>query len=95
MDATMYHLEARAPFHFGLRGVGIEATAVHGPSDTLFSALCYAIRQQFGLAALQDFLAGYPSPDPPLLLSSAFPYVLVRHDTLRSLKRILPLPREP
>jgi CRISPR type III-A-associated RAMP protein Csm4 len=80
MDATAYHLEARAPFHFGLRGVGIEATAVHGPSDTLFSALCHAIRQQFGLGTLQEFLAGYPSPDPPAVLSSAFPYVLARRE---------------
>jgi CRISPR type III-A-associated RAMP protein Csm4 len=80
MDTMMYHLEARAPFHFGLRGVGIEATAVHGPSDTLFSALCHTIRQQFGLDMLQDFLAGYSSADPPLLLSSAFPYVLSRRE---------------
>jgi len=80
MDATAYHLEARAPFHFGLRGVGIEATAVHGPSDTLFSALCHTIRQQFGLATLQDFLSGYPSSDPPVVLSSAFPYVLSRRE---------------
>jgi CRISPR-associated protein Csm4 len=78
MDAMAYHLEARAPFHFGLRGVGIEATAVHGPSDTIFSALCHAFRQQFGLATLQDFLTTYSSPAPPLVLSSAFPYVLVR-----------------
>jgi CRISPR-associated protein Csm4 len=80
MDATAYHLEARAPFHFGLRGVGIEATAAYGPSDTLFSALCQAIRQQFSLASLQEFLAGYASPDPPVLLSSAFPYVLARRE---------------
>ncbi len=80
MDATAYYLEARAPFHFGLRGVGIEATAAYGPSDTLFSALCHAIRQQFGLAALQEFLTGYLSPNPPLLLSSAFPYVLTRRE---------------
>ena len=78
MNAMAYHLEARAPFHFGLRGVGIEATALHGPSDTLFSALCHTVREQFGQATLQDFLAGYSSPDPPLLLSSAFPYVLNR-----------------
>lgn len=78
MDAMMYHLEARAPFHFGLRGVGIEATAAYGPSDTLFSALCHVVRQQFGMATLQEFLRGYSSPDPPLLLSSAFPYVLAR-----------------
>jgi len=80
MDAMAYHVEARAPFHFGLRGVGIEATALHGPSDTFFSALCHTIRQQFGLATLQDFLTGYSSSDPPLLLSSAFPYVLNRHE---------------
>jgi CRISPR-associated protein Csm4 len=80
MDAMAYHLEARAPFHFGLRGVGIEATARYGPSDTLFSALCHAIRQQFGLAVLQEFLAGYSKSDPPLMLSSAFPYVPVRRE---------------
>jgi CRISPR-associated protein Csm4 len=80
MDAMAYHLQARAPFHFGTRGVGIEATAVHGPSDTLFSALCYVLRAQFGLAALQDFLAGYTAPDPPLVLSSAFPYLLSREE---------------
>jgi len=80
MDAMAYHLEARAPFHFGLRGVGIEATAIHGPSDTLFSALSHTVRQQFGLTMLQDFLAGYSSPNPPLVLSSAFPYVLVRRE---------------
>lgn len=80
MDAMAYHLQARAPFHFGLRGVGIEATAVHGPADTLFSALCHVLRQQCGLAALQDFLAGFSSPEPPLVLSSAFPYVLSRRE---------------
>lgn len=80
MNATAYHLEARAPFHFGLRGVGIEATTVHGPSDTLFSGLCHALRQQLGPATLQDFLDGYTSPDPPLVLSSAFPYVLTRRE---------------
>jgi len=80
MDATVYHLEARAPFHFGLRGVGIEATAVRGPSDTLFAAICQALRQQFGLEALQEFLAGYATPDPPLVMSSAFPYMLSRRE---------------
>lgn len=80
MEARAYHLQARAPFHFGLRGVGIEATATRGPSDTLFSALCHAMRHMFGVGALEDFLAGYAGPDPPLILSSAFPYVLVRRE---------------
>jgi CRISPR-associated protein Csm4 len=80
MDALAYHLEARAPFHFGLRGVGIEATAAHAPSDTLFAAFCSALRQHQGQAALEEFLAGYSSPEPPLVLSSAFPYVLIRRE---------------
>jgi CRISPR-associated protein Csm4 len=80
MDATAYHLEARAPFHFGLRGVGIEATAAHAPSDTLFSALCYAVRQQFGTSVLEEFLDTYAAGEPALVLSSAFPYVPARRE---------------
>jgi CRISPR-associated protein Csm4 len=80
MNATAYHLEARAPFHFGLRGVGIEATAVHAPSDTLFSALCHAVRLQFGATVLEEFLNTYTTGDPALVLSSAFPYVPVRRE---------------
>ena len=78
MDATAYHLEARTPFHFGLRGVGIEATLTHGPSDTIFAGLCYAVRQLFGLGTLEEFLGGYSAPDPPAVISSAYPYVLSR-----------------
>jgi CRISPR-associated protein Csm4 len=78
MNAMAYHLEARAPFHFGLRGVGIESTAIYGPSDTLFSALCDTFRQQFGQATLEAFLADYGTAEPPLVLSSAFPYVPAR-----------------
>ena len=78
MDVTTYHLQAQAAFRFGTRGVGLEATATYAPSDTLFSALCDTLRQQYGLGTLREFLAGYPSPDPPLTLSSAFPYVPVR-----------------
>lgn len=78
MEATVYHLEARAPFHFGLRGVGIEATGQHAPSDTLFSALCAAIRQLYGSAMLVGFLEECHGHDPPVLLSSAFPYGFTR-----------------
>jgi len=80
MNATAYHLEARAPFHFGLRGVGIEETAAHAPSDTLFSALCYAIRQQFSAAKLEEFVSTYAAGQPALILSSGFPYVLARRE---------------
>lgn len=80
MNATTYHLEARAPFHFGMRGVGIEATTAHGPSDTLFSALCHTMRQLFGANAVEEFLSTYAAGKPALVLSSAFPYVLVRRE---------------
>jgi CRISPR-associated protein Csm4 len=80
MEATAYHLEARSPFHLGLRGVGIEATAVHAPSDTLFSALCHVLRQQFGLETLDAFLGTYAAGEPALMFSSAFPYVLARRE---------------
>jgi len=80
MNATAYHLEARAPFHFGLRGVGIEATDTHAPSDTVFSALCHAIRHQFGADVLEKFLDTYATDQPALVLSSAFPYALARKE---------------
>ena len=78
MDFGVYHLQALSAFHFGLRGVELEATATHAPSDTLFSALCHALREQFGLACLQEFLLGFAEPEPPVTLSSAFPYALAR-----------------
>ncbi|MGQ9492666.1 MAG: type III-A CRISPR-associated RAMP protein Csm4 [Anaerolineae bacterium] len=80
MDAKVYYLQARSAFHFGLRGVGIEETAVHAPSDTLFAALCYALLERFGRSTLEEFLAGFHDHVPPLLLSSTFPYVLARRE---------------
>ena len=59
MDLRAYHLQARSAFQFGLRGVGIEASAPYAPSDTVFSALCHALRQQFGVDTLEEFLQGY------------------------------------
>jgi len=70
----VYKLRPRAPFHFGVRGVGVEATGVVGPSDTLFSALCLTIRELHGISGLEEFLAPFRDGDPPFLLSSAFPY---------------------
>ena len=94
MNATAYHLEARAPFHFGLRGVGIEATTVHAPSDTLFSALCHVLRQQFGTSVLEEFLGTYAAGEPALVLSSAFPYVPIRREGEVKDRR-LSVPLEP
>lgn len=79
MQAMAYPLQPRAPFHFGVRGVGMEATALTARSDTLFSALCITLRELYGQAELEGFLARFPTQenpdrDPPLLLSAGLPY---------------------
>ena len=73
MQAVCYYLEARSPFHLGVRGVGIEQSSEYCPSDTLFAALCVVMRQVCGLATLEAFLATYTAA-PALRLTSAFPY---------------------
>jgi len=74
-----YPLQPRAPFHFGVRGVGVEATTLTAPSDTLFSALCITLRELHGQEELERFLDRFPTPDhperePPFLLSAGLPY---------------------
>jgi len=79
MQAIVYPLRPRAPFHFGVRGVGVEATALTARSDSLFSALCITLRELYGEAELTGFLGQFPTRDNPardlpLLLSSGLPY---------------------
>ncbi len=71
---TTYFLRFRGPLHVAERGVGIEETAEFVHSDTLFSALCSVIRLGWGESELQRWLAPFRAGDPPLLLSSAFPF---------------------
>jgi len=77
-EISAYKLEARSPFHFGVRGVGVEATSVVCHSDTLFSALCLMIRKLHGEEKLKALLSLFPIDGaekmPPFRLSSAFPY---------------------
>lgn len=82
MDLQTYYLEAQSPFHLGERGIGLEATTVIARADTLFSALCMTYRTWYGVEALEDMLAAFQS-DPPVLFSSAFPYVMINNDPLR------------
>lgn len=74
MQVVAYHLEARSPFHLGVRGVGIEETGVYATADTLFSALCHTIRQTGGNATLLDWLDSYAHGEPAMVLSSAYPW---------------------
>ena len=47
-------------------------TVLH--SDTLFGCLCWAIREVFSEARLEELLKQFASGDPPFLLSSTFSF---------------------
>lgn len=58
----------------GQAGGAEEACAPWLPADTLFSALCHAIRSVWGLAYLEDFLKQMDTSQPPaLLLTAGYP----------------------
>jgi CRISPR-associated protein Csm4 len=67
-------LKPRGPFHVGEREGMREGSGVFIHSDTLFSALCHSYLLLYGKADLERFLAAENGVDPPLVLSSAFPY---------------------
>ena len=68
-----YYLNFRSPLHLGRRGVGLEATEISIPADTLFSAICQTWRTFYGEERLTDFLTQYETGEP-FLLTSAFPF---------------------
>ena len=72
MREEIVHLHPRGAFHLGERGIGLEETADVIHADTLHAALCVAWATLFD----QDEMAAalLKADDPPLLLSSAFPF---------------------
>ena len=74
---TLYHLHPNSGFHFGQRGVELEKTGSHLPSDSLFSALvATAIQAGYdpdALASLFPQAEAQPDIEPPFLLTSLFP----------------------
>jgi len=83
MRLDIFHLKARSSFHFGERGVGIEVSADHAPSDTIFGALCNVVRTTLSLGTLEELLERFRIHQPPFLLSSGFPYVMLDNKPLR------------
>lgn len=75
---TRVRLTPRGPFHFGGRGVGMEHSEVGLPADSLFSALCMALRETAGGAAVEALLARFPTAErpaaAPFRLTSLMPY---------------------
>ena len=74
---TVYHIYPHSGFHFGQRGVELEKTGTHFPSDSLFSAfMVAAIQAGYDPEALAEQFprsAGQPAVEPPFLLTSLFP----------------------
>ncbi len=71
-ELTVYRLTFHSGFHLGARGVDLEESAEHIPSDTLFAALVDAALRTGG--GVEDFVAPCQRGDPSLLLTSAFPF---------------------
>ncbi|MSP14764.1 MAG: hypothetical protein EXR62_17620 [Chloroflexi bacterium] len=70
--------QGHSGFHFGLRGIGAEQSAVAPPSDMLFSALLARLAQRSPVA-VAELIALFPTGPqeqrvPPFRLTSAFPY---------------------
>ncbi|NJN65875.1 MAG: hypothetical protein HC884_03745 [Chloroflexaceae bacterium] len=80
----VYWLRPRGAFRFGKSGIDAEKTSEHCPSDTLYAALateallggCDFLFPPTGPGPGEDERAGNDDapPDPPFLLSSAYPY---------------------
>ena len=70
MEEIVY-LEPRGAVHLGERGIGLEETSPLLHADTLYAALGVAWAMLFGERALAE---EWFRPEPPVLLSSAFPF---------------------
>ncbi len=69
-----YTLRFHSGLHLGTRGVNLEEAGVSLPADTLFAALLDIWRRAGGDAAALAAPFTTAPPDPPFLLTSAFPY---------------------
>ena len=74
VNLSVYRLYPWRGFHFGIRGVGVEASTVTAGSDMLFGALCQAVLATQGQDRLLTLLGACRTGRPPFLLSSLFPF---------------------
>lgn len=88
----LYRLRMLSPLHLGERGIGMEEAGKTVPSDTLFSALCWAVREVEGSGWLEELLAAFLRGPAPFLISSTFPW---GGDVRFYPRPMLPLPSQP
>jgi CRISPR-associated protein Csm4 len=70
----IYRLRLTSPLHLGERGIGMEEAGETVPSDTLFSALCWGLREAEGTGWLEELLDSFRRGPAPFLLTSTFPW---------------------
>ncbi len=88
-QAWLVQLSPRAPMRVGTHPEDIDRARPFASSDTLFGALCWAMRQLFGEAALESWLERFRAETPPLRLSSLLPMVRVNGQV----EPLLPMPQ--
>ncbi|MEM3028396.1 MAG: type III-A CRISPR-associated RAMP protein Csm4 [Candidatus Bathyarchaeia archaeon] len=90
-DHTAILMEFLSPLHVGEKGVGLEEASPTIRSDTLFGALCWAIRHTQGNDELEGLLNLFRESRPPFLLSSTFPWIAFNDERIF----FLPKPKKP
>ncbi len=78
--------------HFGELGIGVEESKERVRSDTLFSAWITNYAHLFGRKKVEELLAKFLQPSPPMRISSTFIYREWKNNTIFYLPRPLKFP---
>lgn len=84
---TWFRLHPHSGFHFGQQGLDQEESRVTFPSDSLYAALTATAALVDGRAKAAEFVAALRSNNPPVRITSLFPFV--------GRLPLFPLPRLP
>lgn len=84
----LLRLVPRGPFRVGAHAEDLDRARALAPSDTLFGALCWAMRAVSGVSDLERWLERFVQGDPPVRLSSMLPVL----ESGNRLDVLVPLP---
>ncbi|GAX41466.1 Csm4 family CRISPR-associated RAMP protein [Tolypothrix sp. NIES-4075] len=82
----------RSSVHFGELGIGMEESKERVRSDTLFSAWVSNYARLFGKKPVEELLAKFLQPKPPMRISSTFIYRECKNNTKNNTIFYLPRP---
>ncbi|RCJ31802.1 type III-A CRISPR-associated RAMP protein Csm4 [Nostoc punctiforme NIES-2108] len=82
----------RSSVHFGELGIGMEESKERVRSDTLFSAWVINHARLFGKKPVEELLAKFLQPKPPMRISSTFIYRECKNNTKNNTIFYLPRP---